>query len=70
MDQPYQPPHGDQGATPSRVPSLSGADEQRARVQRVTSEALLGIRKELEILHGPHLYRLRVTSTGKLILTK
>lgn len=36
----------------------------------VTSEKLLGGLRELEIEHGTERYRLRVTSTGKLILTK
>lgn len=36
----------------------------------VTSEDLLGGGKELVILHGQDRYRLRVTSQGKLILTK
>jgi hemin uptake protein HemP len=36
---------------------------------RVTSEALLGPRKELVILHNGREYRLRLTQNGKLILT-
>ena len=36
---------------------------------RVTSEVLLGPRKELVILHNGREYRLRVTQSGKLILT-
>jgi hemin uptake protein HemP len=36
---------------------------------RVTSEALLDSRKELVILHNGREYRLRLTQTGKLILT-
>jgi hemin uptake protein HemP len=42
----------------------------RQGVGRVRSEKLLGTLRELEIEHGAELYRLRVTSTGKLILTK
>jgi hemin uptake protein HemP len=36
---------------------------------RVTSETLLGPRKELVILHNGREYRLRLTQNGKLILT-
>ena len=36
----------------------------------VTSEALLNGHKELVIEHAGELYRLRITSKGKLILTK
>jgi hemin uptake protein HemP len=37
--------------------------------QRVTSEALLGARRELVIVHNGREYRLRLTQNGKLILT-
>jgi hemin uptake protein HemP len=36
---------------------------------RVTSDVLLGARKELVILHNGREYRLRLTQNGKLILT-
>jgi hemin uptake protein HemP len=36
---------------------------------RVTSEALLGRRHELVIVHKGREYRLRLTQNGKLILT-
>jgi hemin uptake protein HemP len=38
-------------------------------VKRVTSEALLGSKKELVIVHAGREYRLRLTQNGKLILT-
>ncbi len=38
--------------------------------RRVSSEALLGNEREVEIEHSGQLYRLRLTSLGKLILTK
>jgi hemin uptake protein HemP len=38
--------------------------------RRISSHALLGSGREVEILHGTQLYRLRLTSLGKLILTK
>jgi len=37
--------------------------------QRVRSDALLGSRKELVIVHNRREYRLRITQNGKLILT-
>ena len=37
--------------------------------KRVSSEALLGPRRELLILHNGREYRLRMTQNGKLILT-
>jgi len=36
---------------------------------RVSSETLLGARGELVILHNGREYRLRLTQSGKLILT-
>ncbi|TMH33101.1 MAG: hemin uptake protein HemP [Betaproteobacteria bacterium] len=36
---------------------------------KVPSQALLGTRKELVITHNGREYRLRITQTGKLILT-
>jgi len=36
---------------------------------RITSEALLGRRQELVIVHKGREYRLRLTQNGKLILT-
>ncbi len=38
--------------------------------RRVTSETLLAGNTEIEIEHGDAVYRLRLTSLGKLILTK
>lgn len=35
-----------------------------------SSDQLFGDRQEIEIVHGDSIYRLRVTSLGKLILTK
>jgi hemin uptake protein HemP len=43
--------------------------EESAEKPRVNSEALLGPRKELVILHNGREYRLRLTQNGKLILT-
>jgi hemin uptake protein HemP len=58
------------------TPESSGPDAQgvlgqgvRACVRRVASGELFGKATELVIVHGQREYRLRVTSTGKLILT-
>ena len=51
------------GAKPAQA--LSSLPE----TQRITSEALLGPKKELVILHNGREYRLRLTQNGKLILT-
>jgi len=45
-----------------------GANEPAAPA-RVSSEALLGPRGELLIVHNGREYRLRLTQNGKLILT-
>lgn len=36
---------------------------------KVPSDALLGLRRELVIMHNGREYKLRVTQNGKLILT-
>lgn len=52
----------------------AGAEHQPAerpvRVQRVQSSTILGAAGEAEIEHDGHLYRLRRTSRGGLVLTK
>ncbi|MFG6487192.1 hemin uptake protein HemP [Roseateles sp. BYS78W] len=49
---------------PTAPPSAPGA------VRRIDSASLLGQRGEVLIVHQQQVYRLRVTSLGKLILTK
>lgn len=44
-------------------------EDREASPQRVSSEALLGSRRELVILHKGREYHLRLTQNGKLILT-
>ena len=55
------------------IPSLSVKPPDKAcpqtAPQRVSSETLLGARGELVILHNGREYRLRLTQSGKLILT-
>jgi len=52
---------------------MSGKPPQKAYPQalpqRVSSEALLGARGELVIVHNGREYRLRLTQSKKLILT-
>lgn len=59
------PPALPQPGLPSQVPA--GAAELRPRWQ---SAQLLGASREVEIVHGDQVYRLRHTALGKLILTK
>jgi hemin uptake protein HemP len=40
------------------------------RPPRLSTEMLMAGRREIVLLHGHEEYRLRITSTGKLILTK
>jgi hemin uptake protein HemP len=40
------------------------------RGRRIASDRLMGGRREIIIEHGSDEYRLRVTGSGKLILTK
>jgi hemin uptake protein HemP len=54
-------------AAPGRAAASSA---QAAPPRRVSSFELLGTSKEIEIVHGRQCYRLRLTSLGKLILTK
>lgn len=56
-----------------RAAGLSAAGptaREPARCRRIPSSELFGPCRELEIAHGEGLYRLRITSQGKLILTK
>ena len=57
--------------------SLRALQQPRTRLDRqattapvrISSDALLGVKGEVVILHGGREYRLRVTQNGKLILT-
>lgn len=51
-------------------PSAAGKSAPRPRAQVIDSRALFADTRELLIRHGNDLYRLRVTQSGKLILTK
>ena len=54
---------------PTAVPPGPVGHDAAAR-RRFVSAQLLGGSTEVEILHGESVYRLRLTSLGKLILTK
>lgn len=56
-------------AARSALPATSGRAAP-ASPRRVTSDELFGRAVEIEIDHRGVLYRLRLTSHGKLILTK
>jgi hemin uptake protein HemP len=56
------------------APDFADAEEQGARKDEarriIRSEELLQGRREVWIAHGDDMYRLRITSSGKLYLTK
>jgi hemin uptake protein HemP len=52
-----------------RSPCRSLATKEGVEPGRISSQALLGARRELVILHNGREYRLRLTQNGKLILT-
>jgi hemin uptake protein HemP len=57
---------------PSRSPITAHSNIPNVRGNaplRIPSEALLGERREVVILHNGREYRLRLTQNGKLILT-
>jgi hemin uptake protein HemP len=55
---------------PSRSPLTAHSNIPRGNAPlRIPSEALLGERREVVILHNGREYRLRLTQNGKLILT-
>jgi hemin uptake protein HemP len=57
-------------APPTGAASPTGADAADATPRVVNSDALLGGRSQLAILHNETIYFLRQTRFGKLILTK
>lgn len=52
------------------APAAAGPARPPPAPCRVSSRELLGVRGEIEIDHAGAVYRLRITSQGKLILTK
>lgn len=56
-------------SAPPPAPSPTAGSDAPPKM-RLHSEQLFRGRDEVEIVHGQSLYRLRITSLGKLILTK
>ncbi|HWI97590.1 MAG TPA: hemin uptake protein HemP [Burkholderiales bacterium] len=52
-----------------QAPAQKAGEDTECAPIRTTSEALLGPRQELLIVHRGREYRLRLTQNGKLILT-
>lgn len=65
----HHPPRQPLGLEPGLNAGGTATPPPGAR-KRLSSQALLGNEREVEIEHGGQLYRLRLTSLGKLILTK
>lgn len=63
------PPVGSGHSGPAAAASTAPAGGPPER-RRLSSQALLGAEREIEIDHAGQIYRLRLTSLGKLILTK
>ncbi len=57
-------------SSPPSPPSPLITGPSSAAVPVVDSKVLMGEQRELLIRHAEHLYRLRITAQGKLILTK
>ena len=66
----HPPAHQSAGPThPVSMPAQP-AGGPRVGAARVHSQQLFNAAQELEIVHGRDIYRLRITSLGRLILTK
>lgn len=57
-------------AVQQRPPAPADQVAQSGEVRTITSRQLMGSERVLIILHGQDEYRLQVTGSGKLILTK
>ncbi|WP_374448958.1 hemin uptake protein HemP [Stella sp.] len=57
-------------AGPRPAAAKTAKRETPQRIRRLDAGCLFGDGRECIIVHGDSEYRLRVTSTGKLILTK
>jgi hemin uptake protein HemP len=60
-------PTGDRGRAPE--PAVAGSPQGEA-VRHMRSSELFGTSREVVIQHAQHVYRLKQTSRGGLILTK
>lgn len=66
---PNDPKAGTPNADASHPDPAAETPASGAAIRRVSSEALFAGTREIEIDHNGRLYHLRVTQTGKLILT-
>ncbi len=62
--------HGREMNMPGRTSNEKDPSDQPTRTREISSQELLGGRRELIILHNEERYTLRVTANRKLILTK
>lgn len=62
--------HGNEADAPRRVSNRPPIEIVRPLAKSYTSHELFGDSNELSILHRDERYKLRITSLGKLILTK
>ena len=70
MNHPLPTLIGSLSAAPAPKPDASVSVATPLRAARYSSQAIFAGAKEVEIEHEGALYRLRLTSLGKLILTK
>ncbi|MEJ0017174.1 MAG: hemin uptake protein HemP [Acetobacteraceae bacterium] len=59
-----------QGQQATATPSQPAIDHRTANASTVNSEELFGGGRELMIRHADSVYRLKITGSNKLILTK
>jgi len=52
------------------LPRAGAVAQDPPPLPRISTDLLMGGRREIVLQHGPYEYRLRITSAGKLILTK
>lgn len=70
MQHPPDSPAADAGPAPHDATASTWRAQAPSALKRLHSDALLGGAREVEIEHQGAVYRLKITSLGKLILTK
>lgn len=63
-------PHPASGEEALPISPVAATGGTQPSVRRLDSRTLLGRDREVEIEHAGQVYRLRLTSLGKLIMTK
>ena len=61
---------GDDIGTPADGAAASATRRIAVNGNRIESRDLFATEREIMIVHGEHIYRMRLTSQNKLILTK